>query len=227
MTNFVLYRHFTGDGQLLYVGVTNNPVARWRSHRRTKVWWPEVVHTTYALFGSREDLLAAERAAIIAERPAYNVAHNSRRVVSWRTLGWDEAPNQEDWDYTYEVLVESADSSPAMTAGAPLFGPTPTLSPAALDWCLAHAEYAHIYGISKSPVFTDRGFLPWLRGRAYRNDGISDVVADIRRDPALRGKKWSAQQLWVYIDRVGACSAFKARLVDAVAEYEAQTQVPA
>lgn len=37
----VLYRFYGATGQLLYVGITMNPVQRFRSHRGTKDWWCE------------------------------------------------------------------------------------------------------------------------------------------------------------------------------------------
>lgn len=71
-----LYRFYGAAGELLYVGITRNPSARWKAHGRTKEWWTEVARIDLETFESRESVLAAERAAIRAEHPRYNKVHN-------------------------------------------------------------------------------------------------------------------------------------------------------
>lgn len=70
-----LYRFFAEDGELLYVGITSNPARRFAQHGSDKEWWEEVAEIRMERLPSREAVLAAERAAIIAERPRYNVVH--------------------------------------------------------------------------------------------------------------------------------------------------------
>ncbi len=72
----VLYRHFGHDETLLYVGITNEPPVRLRAHRKASPWWDDVARTTYEAHPSREALKRAERAAIKAEHPLWNVVHN-------------------------------------------------------------------------------------------------------------------------------------------------------
>jgi len=72
----VLYRFYDGGDRLLYVGITNNPAARFKQHEHSKDWWDQVASITLEQHASRQELMDAERAAIIAERPAYNVAHS-------------------------------------------------------------------------------------------------------------------------------------------------------
>lgn len=74
-----LYRFFDASGELLYVGITMNPVGRWASHRTEKPWWSEVATITLESHPSREAVERAERDAIRAERPRYNVAHHPDR----------------------------------------------------------------------------------------------------------------------------------------------------
>jgi predicted GIY-YIG superfamily endonuclease len=74
--NHALYRLFGADGTLLYTGVALQPFARMGQHRREKSWWGEVATVTIEHHDSRADALAAERAAIKAEKPLYNVVHN-------------------------------------------------------------------------------------------------------------------------------------------------------
>lgn len=73
----VLYRFFGDDGALLYIGITVNPVGRFAAHSTQKPWWQEVRRIDMECFDSREEVLAAEAAAIIAEHPVHNVRHNT------------------------------------------------------------------------------------------------------------------------------------------------------
>lgn len=74
-----LYRFFSSDGRLLYIGITVSVLGRWAGHERDKPWWPEVASATLTHYPSREAVLAAEREAIVAEQPEHNVVHNSQR----------------------------------------------------------------------------------------------------------------------------------------------------
>lgn len=71
-----LYRFYDADDQLLYVGITLDPGPRWRAHRDDKPWWHEVTNVTIEVLPSRAAVLEAEKQAILAERPRYNVVHN-------------------------------------------------------------------------------------------------------------------------------------------------------
>lgn len=73
-----LYRFFAEDGELLYVGITINPAARWPKHRSDKPWWTEVTDISVETFKSREAALEAEREAIKTEHPVYNIVHAER-----------------------------------------------------------------------------------------------------------------------------------------------------
>lgn len=72
----VLYRFYDIDSRLLYVGITKNPAARFQQHEQSKDWWDQVASITLEQHASRQALMDAERAAIIAEQPAYNVVHS-------------------------------------------------------------------------------------------------------------------------------------------------------
>lgn len=71
-----LYRFFDADDRLLYVGITTSGSARLAQHSRDKEWFSTVSRATFEHFATREDALAAEKAAIKAERPAYNLRHS-------------------------------------------------------------------------------------------------------------------------------------------------------
>lgn len=75
MSTHALYRFFDAGGDLLYVGVTNDPGRRWGRHANDKPWWHEVDRIEIERYPDRESVLAAERKAIQEEHPRYNVAH--------------------------------------------------------------------------------------------------------------------------------------------------------
>jgi len=68
-----LYRLFNTSDVLLYVGIAFDPKNRWYEHASTKSWWPEVARKEVEWHANRPTALAAERRAIVAERPLYNI----------------------------------------------------------------------------------------------------------------------------------------------------------
>jgi predicted GIY-YIG superfamily endonuclease len=77
----VLYRFFGGDGELLYIGVTVHMGIRLTAHERgRRQWWTAATRITLEHYPNRDSVLAAERAAIKAERPRWNVLHNGNPV---------------------------------------------------------------------------------------------------------------------------------------------------
>lgn len=72
-TRTALYRLFGEAGELLYVGISHVPEFRFYDHARLKEWWPEVREKSIEWFDSRDEALAAERTAIAAEHPRYNI----------------------------------------------------------------------------------------------------------------------------------------------------------
>lgn len=79
-----LYRFFDADGVLLYEGITGRvPFKRLMEHVCEKPWAPEMARWELdpRVWMSEAEVLAAEKAAIIAERPRYNVAHNGNNPV--------------------------------------------------------------------------------------------------------------------------------------------------
>ena len=72
-----LYR-FHSPEDLLYVGVTVNPIGRWTAHSRTAVWWPLVSHVEVTQHPYMNAALDAEIEAIRTEVPLFN-RRSSRR----------------------------------------------------------------------------------------------------------------------------------------------------
>lgn len=71
-----VYRFYTADDALLYIGICDEPLKRWYSHAVDKAWWPDVARFRVVWFPSRDEALSAEREAIIAEKPMHNVVWN-------------------------------------------------------------------------------------------------------------------------------------------------------
>jgi predicted GIY-YIG superfamily endonuclease len=70
----VVYRVFAKDGHLLYVGMTSDPITRFKQHQRATHWWPLVDHsrTEYEWFSRYNRAATAEVRAIRAENPEMN-----------------------------------------------------------------------------------------------------------------------------------------------------------
>ncbi|MDC0644025.1 hypothetical protein OAP32_00445 [Crocinitomicaceae bacterium] len=72
-----LYRHFDRNGVLLYIGISMSAMARMCQHNHASYMWTDDIATmTIDWLESREQALEAEKAAIIAEKPMYNIVHN-------------------------------------------------------------------------------------------------------------------------------------------------------
>lgn len=71
-----LYRFFGAGGTLLYIGITNSLPRRLSQHNGDKEWFHGVANVTVEHYPTRDAVLAAEKRAIIAERPLYNEVHN-------------------------------------------------------------------------------------------------------------------------------------------------------
>lgn len=68
-----VYRIYNWSNVLLYVGVTSDVKRRLYQQQRDKEWWPEVGSHTSVEYPGRPAALAAEKAAIQAEDPKYNL----------------------------------------------------------------------------------------------------------------------------------------------------------
>jgi len=84
VSRHVLYRAYTSNGDLLYIGITDDPHTRFAFHDWVTPWWHEVAETKLEEYGSRWEAMEAERAAILAEVPFHNVLANHRWHTKWR-----------------------------------------------------------------------------------------------------------------------------------------------
>lgn len=75
----VVYRHYTAEDILLYVGYTARYTERQGTHRREAPWWSESARVTVEPHTTRDEALQAELEAIRTEHPLWNVQGRSAR----------------------------------------------------------------------------------------------------------------------------------------------------
>lgn len=78
-----LYRLFSVNDVLLYVGISWRPEVRFADHARYKKWWPEVTNHQIEWFENRLRAEHAERHAIKTECPLHNNVFTPRHQP-WR-----------------------------------------------------------------------------------------------------------------------------------------------
>lgn len=72
-----LYRHYDEAGELLYVGISIDAIARFKQHADSrKDWVNSIASVKIQKFETRAEALAAEKLAILTENPKYNIVHN-------------------------------------------------------------------------------------------------------------------------------------------------------
>jgi len=74
-----LYRHYHPSGDLLYVGISLEPLRRQDRHTKAAGWRNMICRIVIEPFATREEALAAEARAIRDEFPKFNVVHNKSR----------------------------------------------------------------------------------------------------------------------------------------------------
>ena len=83
-----VYKHFHAGDVLAYVGCSKNPDARHDQHLASSPWFLDVVRTEVTWFPSRKEALAAEAAAIAAEKPLFNKVHKAKDAEPAISQGW-------------------------------------------------------------------------------------------------------------------------------------------
>jgi hypothetical protein len=96
----ILYRHFSKDNRLLYVGISISVMARLQQHKSSP-WWRDISYITFERFSSCTIAKAAERMAIEKENPLYNIMGKPKAAIA-EEIEWSEPWNVEDsaqWQY--------------------------------------------------------------------------------------------------------------------------------
>lgn len=77
-SKYLLYRHYDGAGNLLYIGQTVRPIwKRTHDHSKDKPWFHRVRRIEVEERSDQADLDRAEQRAIKTEHPLHNVAHSA------------------------------------------------------------------------------------------------------------------------------------------------------
>jgi hypothetical protein len=74
-----LYRHYHPSGDLLYAGISLDPLRRQERHAKGAPWRNMITRILIEPFKTREEALAAEELAIRNEFPKFNAVHNDKR----------------------------------------------------------------------------------------------------------------------------------------------------
>jgi hypothetical protein len=82
-----VYRLFSADEELLYIGITTDPYVRWRQHQRSKPWADEVASYSLQRFAWIDLAQAAEVLAITTENPRYNIRSTESGNQQQRNAG--------------------------------------------------------------------------------------------------------------------------------------------
>lgn len=69
---WVVYRYYAADGELLYVGCTGYPLQRMTQHSKNSAWWPQVRRQVVESYPTAAAGFDREREVIATERPRYN-----------------------------------------------------------------------------------------------------------------------------------------------------------
>lgn len=91
-----LYRHFDVEGALLYVGISVSWPARTKAHAGGSRWFDLVAKVEIERFETREAALDAERKAIKAEKPRFNIIHNRDDAPKAKPKTWRDNPKLFD-----------------------------------------------------------------------------------------------------------------------------------
>ena len=114
---YAVYRCYSDQGQLLYVGETGDLGKRLADHA-SKLWFVQVRGITLEWYADELEALKAERRAIHVEHPKYNVQHRDLKTLSPRpprTRDTQRAP-RGGRDSAVAILTHSPDLTNAEVA---------------------------------------------------------------------------------------------------------------
>jgi predicted GIY-YIG superfamily endonuclease len=103
-----VYRCYNSKEELIYVGVTRDPISRMAKHKITSIWTYETMLIGVDWFDTRSEAFAAEAKTIKKESPRYNIKHNQKPKF-----------NMKDFDTM--VFKNMAGSNTVLTKGMPAY----------------------------------------------------------------------------------------------------------
>ncbi|MFA5920106.1 MAG: hypothetical protein WC856_02295 [Methylococcaceae bacterium] len=100
-----LYRHFSSDGTLLYVGISLSAINRLSQHK-TSGWHTDIAKVDIEHFDNRISAMNAEEQAIKIEKPKFNIAHNQEnKSINKRKVKKIGSKDQAYSDLLYDEKV--------------------------------------------------------------------------------------------------------------------------
>jgi hypothetical protein len=122
-----LYRCYDAQDRLLYVGITNLGLRRWRKHTEESAWWPDVARIDVEHHTTREQAMEREATLIRALEPLYNHQHaagvycpDCERRMTWRQMTTPQSVREHDGRvYQGAWLCEQCHDYDALTAPPP------------------------------------------------------------------------------------------------------------
>ena len=104
-----LYRFYGAGGTLLYIGITNALPRRLGQHHDDKPWWLGVAEVKVEHYPNRKAVLAAEKQAIIAEKPLYNDKHNGGGINKAKAVEPAKPVNHAEAVFAENYFILTAD----------------------------------------------------------------------------------------------------------------------
>ncbi|MGB0903080.1 GIY-YIG nuclease family protein [Halocynthiibacter sp.] len=120
MTKSNVYRAFSGDGALLYVGKANNVPSRIAQHKNVKAKWIEFCVRVEAVpYRCEQDAFNAEMRAIRTEKPLFNVVGVKDFYVSehFIRLGMTQEMQRKVNDWCADNRDEGTGKMPSFSEG--------------------------------------------------------------------------------------------------------------
>ncbi|MDA0320407.1 MAG: GIY-YIG nuclease family protein [Proteobacteria bacterium] len=77
-----VYVHTNDDNDVLYVGISHQPLKRTRQHSKKKDWFDEVANIEMVWCQTRQEALKKERELIKKLKPRHNIQHNEAKKTS-------------------------------------------------------------------------------------------------------------------------------------------------
>ncbi|MGW6357933.1 GIY-YIG nuclease family protein [Streptomyces sp. NPDC055092] len=102
-TETAVYWLFSEVDELLYVGISRNPMARWAEHAQT-TWWAQVSRFAVKWYPTRKAALCVELRTIHDDAPTYNVLGTPRSEAGLAMAAFfqgarsAEAERRRAWD---------------------------------------------------------------------------------------------------------------------------------
>ena len=105
-----LYRAYSEEGELLYVGISLSAISRLTQHRHTSEWFARLHTLRIEHFETTAEAMQAERAAITAEQPLFNIRHRKGPLLTYADV--------TTRDYTDEPRFHRSNSAWAVSTAS-------------------------------------------------------------------------------------------------------------